>query len=109
VKLDGFVRPVVDANGQKKTPQLLNVLDELMADESAGDPISGLKWTHKLLAKLQAALAEQGYPVSQPTISRLLYARNYSLRVNRKRVAGKQTPGRDELSPVTLRRLERLL
>jgi len=75
---------------------LLSVLDEMMAEASAGDPITGLKWTHKSLAKLQATLAAQGYRLSQPTLSRLLYERDYSLRVNHKRVAGKQAPGRDQ-------------
>lgn len=66
-----------------------------MAEETAGDPISGLKWTHKSLRKIQTAL-RPAYPVSLPTISRLLQGRDYSLRVNHKRVAGKQSPHRDE-------------
>jgi len=70
-------------------------LEALMAEETAGDPISGLKWTHKSLRKIQKALAI-AYPVSLPTISRLLQMRDYSLRVNHKRVAGKQSPHRDE-------------
>lgn len=64
-------------------------------DETAGDPISGLKWTHKSLRKIQKALATE-YAVSLPTISRLLQKRDYSLRVNHKRVAGKQSPDRDK-------------
>ena len=67
-----------------------------MRDTTAGDPISGLKWTHKSLRALARALARQGYEVSAPTISRLLQFQKYSLRVNHKRLAGKQSPGRDE-------------
>jgi len=70
-------------------------LEALMAEETAGDPISGLKWTHKSLRKIQKALATE-YPISLPTISRLLQARDYSLRVNHKRIAGKQSPHRDQ-------------
>jgi hypothetical protein len=70
-------------------------LEALMAEETAGDPVSGLKWTHKSLRKIQKALATE-YRVSLPTISRLLQAQDYSLRVNHKRVAGKQSPYRDE-------------
>ena len=66
-----------------------------MAEETAGDPSSGLKWTHKSLRKIQKALATE-YPISLPTISRLLQARDYSLRVNHKRLAGKQSLHRDE-------------
>jgi hypothetical protein len=67
-----------------------------MRDTTAGDPISGLKWTHKSLRALGRELARRGYAVSAPTISRLLQLRAYSLRVNHKRLAGKQSPGRDE-------------
>jgi hypothetical protein len=67
-----------------------------MRDATAGDPISGLKWTHKSLRAVKRELARRGYKVSAPTISRLLQFRKYSLRVNHKRVAGKQSPGRDE-------------
>lgn len=66
-----------------------------MAEETAGDPMSALKWTHKSLRKIQQALAAE-YVLSPPTISRLLQGRDYSLRVNHKRLAGKQSPYRDE-------------
>jgi hypothetical protein len=75
---------------------LLKTLDEVIVEDTAGDPISGLKWTHKSLRKIQTALANEGYPISAPTISRLLQERDYSLQVNHKRIAGKQSPGRDE-------------
>jgi chromosome partitioning protein len=71
-------------------------LDNLIKDATAGDPISGLKWTHKSLRKIADALARKGHSLSVPTVSRLLYLRSYSLKVNHKRVAGKQSPGRDE-------------
>ncbi len=67
-----------------------------MFDATAGDPLSGLLWTHKSLRKIQRALRAKGYPLSQTTISRLLRERKYSMRVNCKRLAGKQSPGRDE-------------
>jgi DDE family transposase len=67
-----------------------------MRDATAGDPISGLKWTHKSLRAVAGELVRQGYEVSAPTVSRLLRDRKYSLRVNHKRLAGKQSPGRDE-------------
>lgn len=70
-------------------------MEGLLVDETAGDPISGLKWTHKSLRKIQKALTAE-YSVSLPTISRLLQSRDYSLRVNHKRVAGKQSPYRDK-------------
>ena len=66
-----------------------------MEDATAGDPISGLKWSHKSLRKIHQKLPRR-YRVSLPTISRLLQIRSYSLRVNRKRCEGKQSPGRNE-------------
>lgn len=74
----------------------MKALDDVMVEETAGDPISGLKWTHKSLRKIQTALEKEGYPLSPPTISRLLQERDYSLQVNHKRIAGKQSPGRDK-------------
>jgi Rhodopirellula transposase DDE domain len=67
-----------------------------MADETAGDPMSCLKWTHKSLRKLQSTLASSGFTVSPPTISRLLQAQDYSLQANRKRLAGRQVIERDQ-------------
>jgi hypothetical protein len=68
---------------------LLKALDEVMVEDTAGDPISGLKWTHKSLPKIQTALDEAGYALSPPTISRLLQEGDYSLQVNHKYLARK--------------------
>lgn len=75
---------------------MLAALDHLMCDATAGDPVTGLKWTHKSLRALQHELARRGYRISTPTVARLLRASDYALRVNRKKLAGKQSPGRDE-------------
>jgi hypothetical protein len=75
---------------------LLNTLEELMSDATAGDPISGLKWTHKSLRTVAGELEGKGYKISAPTVARLLRQRDYALRVNRKKLAGKQVPGRDQ-------------
>lgn len=66
-----------------------------MRDSTAGDPISGLKWTHKSLRKISRMLRRQGYAISPPTVGRLLRQDGYSLRVNCKRVAGRQSPNRN--------------
>jgi len=67
-----------------------------MRDATAGDPISGLKWTHKSLRTVARALRRQGYTISAPPAARLLREGDYALRVNRKKLAGKQAPGRDQ-------------
>jgi len=35
---------------RKKQPGILKALDELLKDATAGDPITGLKWTRKTAA-----------------------------------------------------------
>jgi hypothetical protein len=62
--------------------------------ETAGDPISGLKWTHKTTAKIAAELTAGGIAVSPRTVARLLGDMGYSLRVNHKKLSrvSKTTP-----------------
>jgi hypothetical protein len=67
----------------------------LLADTVAGDPVSGLKWTHRSLRKLQKALRRRGYPLARGTIARLLSELGFSLKTCRKQRAGIQDPDRD--------------
>jgi hypothetical protein len=70
-------------------------LEELLADTVAGDPVSGLKWTHRSLRKLQKALRRRGLRLALGTIARLLSDLGFSLRTCRKQQAGTQDPERD--------------
>lgn len=65
-----------------------------MADETAGDPCSSLKWKRKSLRRLSEALG-QTHPASPPTVGRLLDELDYSRKVNRKQL-GVSSPDRDE-------------
>jgi hypothetical protein len=67
----------------------------LLEDTVAGDPVSGLKWTHRSLRKLRKALRRRGIRVALSTIARLLRDRGFSLRTCRKQQAGIQDPDRD--------------
>jgi hypothetical protein len=80
---------------RKKSPEILNALEELLKDTVAGDPISGLKWTYRSLRKLQKALRRRGIRLARGTIARLLHDRGFSLRTCRKQQAGIQDPERD--------------
>lgn len=71
------------------------MLDELLRDATAGDPISGLKWTRKTLRDLCQQLGRRGYPLSPETVRRLLADQGYVLRTNRKRLTKEQDPERD--------------
>jgi hypothetical protein len=82
-------------------------LEGLLRDATAGDPISGLKWTHRSLRKLHHALRRHGIHVTPPTIARLLRQLGFTLRTNRKRLAGISDPDRDRQFR-SLTRLRRL-
>jgi hypothetical protein len=58
-----------------------------MRHETAGDPISGLKWTHKTTEKIAAELESIGIGISPRTVARLLRQMGFSLRVNHKKLA----------------------
>jgi hypothetical protein len=74
---------------------LIAALDRLLDEATAGDPISGLKWSRKTLRSLSRALARQGFKVAPATVRRLLQARDYRLHANRKAVAATHHPDRD--------------
>lgn len=57
-----------------------------MKHETAGDPITGLKWTRKTTRKIAQALGEVGIQVSANTVARLLKEMKFSLRVNHKKI-----------------------
>lgn len=58
-----------------------------MVHDTAGDPITGLKWTRKTTAKISRELRRAGLTVSATTVGRLLRGLGYSLRVNHKKLA----------------------
>lgn len=74
---------------------MLSALDELLEDATAGDPISGLKWTRKSSRKLSRQLKRRGYRVGPDSVRRLLRRQKYSLRGNRKHLNPKRDPERD--------------
>lgn len=71
-------------------------IEKLMEYETAGDPMTGLKWSRKTLRKIAAELGSSGIQVSANTMGRLLREMDYSLRVNRKAIAATSAPDRDE-------------
>jgi len=79
------------------------VLDELLADATAGDPISGVKWTRKTVRRLSRELRRRKMKVGRMTVRRLLQERDYALRVNRKRRTKEHDPNRDRQMRYILR------
>src|SRR6266849_2710026 len=74
---------------------VLKVLEELLQDATAGDPVSGLKWTNRSLRRIQKALRRRKLKLTPPTIARLLRQLHFALRTNRKRLAGIRDLDRD--------------
>lgn len=66
-----------------------------MDHETAGDPISGLKWTHRTTVKIAEELRLLGIEVSARTVARLLRQMGFSVRVNHKKLAGRSHPDRN--------------
>jgi Rhodopirellula transposase DDE domain len=73
----------------------LKALDEILQDATAGDPISGLKWTRKTTRKLVQELNRKGFQVGHSTMPRLVKELRYTLRSNQKRLSRKQDERRD--------------
>jgi hypothetical protein len=72
---------------RKKRGAILAALDDLLRDAVAGDPITGLKWTHKSTRRLSAALRRRGFRASPNTVARLLRDHGFCLRCCRKQLA----------------------
>ena len=69
-------------------------IERLLEPDTAGDPISGLRWTRRTTAKIAAQLLRLRIRVSARTVARLLRKLHFSLRVNRKKI-GPRHPLRD--------------
>jgi hypothetical protein len=68
----------------------------LLDYDTAGDPVTGLKWSRRTTAKVAMALGDFGITVSANTVARLLQQMGYSLRVNQKQLATDASPDRNE-------------
>src|SRR5204862_7439506 len=82
--------------GGKKTPEIIAAIEILLEHDTAGDPITGLKWTRKTTQKIAEVLQEIDIPVSANTVARLLYQMDFSLRVTRKQIATQSSTHRDQ-------------
>jgi transposase len=91
VRRPGAGRPAAEDSD----PKLLEVLRELVEDDTRGDPERVLLWTAKSARRLAGELAERGHPVGFRTVPRLLRKLGYSRQSARKTLEGKQHPDRD--------------
>ena len=66
-----------------------------MKHDTAGDPITGVKWSRRTTRKIAEQLGTLGITVSKNTVGRLLKRMDYKLRVNRKQIASTKSPNRN--------------
>lgn len=92
IRKTGGGRKRVDINN----PKILQDLKMIMDENTAGDPMSLLKWTNKSTYKIASKLNEMGHDISPNTVVRLLKEQNYSLQANVKTIEGGSWPERDE-------------
>jgi len=89
VRAPGGGRPPREA----QDPELLPILEALVAPETAGDPMGRrAKGTRSSLHQLSTALCAAGHPASRPTVARLLRQLGYSPKVNARRTEARSSP-----------------
>ena len=66
-----------------------------MQHDTAGDAMTGLKWTRRTTAKIAVELSCVGIEISDRTVARLLKKMRFSLRVNKKKLSGASLDERD--------------
>ena len=72
---------------------MIECIADLLKHDKAGDPMHGLKWTHKTTRKIAAELRRLGIRISAKTVGRLLREMGFSLRVNHKTLeSGNKNP-----------------
>src|SRR5262249_37292642 len=73
---------------EDKYPRIEAALEEMLADEIAGDPLSERKWVRSSSRQLSKRLTEAGYQVGRCTTLRLLRKKGFSMRASIKKRKG---------------------
>lgn len=76
-------------------PAFRPVLEGILEETTAGDPMSQLRWTCRSTAQIARELTRQNHPISSMTVDRKLREMGYSLQANAKEKEGKAPPERD--------------
>jgi hypothetical protein len=81
---------------EEKDPGLIEALERLLKDETAGDPMGETRWVRTSLRRLSARLREEGHPVAWSTVRLLLKKLHYSLRCSMRKQPRRKCPDEDE-------------
>jgi len=79
-----------------KNPRLKISLEEILNENTAGDPMRSLKWTNKSTYAIAEKLSKEICPTSAEWVRRRLNELDYSLQANQKSKEGKHSKERDE-------------
>jgi hypothetical protein len=94
---EGRVRQA--GGGRKKAegvdPEVRQLLEQILQETTAGDPMNLLRWTSKSTRTMAEELTRRGHPVTWVTVARCLADMGYSLQANRKTKEGRQSANRD--------------
>ena len=103
-ELEGEAQPLVGrirrpGAGRKSItqsdPRLMQALEQLIDEQTRGDPESALRWICKSTRTIAGELAHQKHPVSHMKVAQMLHDLDYSLQSNRKTEEGADHPDRD--------------
>lgn len=73
---------------------LVSDLEEII--EPKGDPESKIRWTTQSLSSLVGSLSRMGHSIKKSALCNLLHTRGFSLKANKKNIAGRSHQDRDE-------------
>jgi len=58
---------------EEKNPEIIGALGRIMEGHIAGDPMNGeVRWTDMRLSQIRDALEDEGFPLSEGTVKRLV-------------------------------------
>ncbi len=75
-------------------PRLVQTLEELIDEQTRGDPESALRWICKSTRAIARELDQQKHPVSHMKVAQILHDLDFSLQSNRKTEEGADHPDR---------------
>jgi hypothetical protein len=84
-------KTIIDSNNN-----IINELELIMEENTAGDPMSALKWTCKSTRNISDELNKKGIKVSYRTVYKLLSDADYTLQGNKKTLGSSNNEHRDE-------------
>ena len=82
---------------KEKYPEIPEVIERIVSDETFGNPENPLTYTTKSTRKIKQILNEQGYEIGHNVVANILEEQGYSLQLNQKMLQiGEEHPDRNE-------------